>query len=197
MKWRWWRKRVVVETEPEQGSDFDEPGVKVEPAAAVEPNPLLEGREVPLGPEEREQLPLDRQHWRQRLNLKPIDIATYLLIAAVVGYILYSLVVNVVKNYQTKKEIEEAKTEIITLQIEKESLQSLLSYYNTKSYQELELRRRLLLKKPGEIVVALNGATPLSEQDTVAPTETKKELPAIWQWYDFYFKNRDPLSARK
>lgn len=142
-----------------------------------------------ISPEGSEQAPLERQAWWQQINLKTSDIVIYVLVVAFVIYTIYSLVINVYRNYQTKTEINKAKEEILTLQIEKERLQSLLSYYDTRSYQEIELRRRLLLKKPGEIVVALNGNAPLSEKDTTPENiQTKTELPPIWQWYDFYFK---------
>ena len=140
-------------------------------------------------PEEQEQISLEQQSWWQRLRVQSKDIATFGALAIVGIYLLYSVSSSVYQNYQSKKEIGAIRTNITTLELEKERLQSLLVYYNTKSYQEIELRRRLLLKKPGETVVALRGDHPLTESQ--AENDQKKPAEPAWQqWYDYYFSSR-------
>ena len=136
--------------------------------------------------EEKEDLPLERQPLLKRLRFRTRDYITYTLYVVVAVYVVYSLVASIYTNYQSQKQIKAAKANIAQLTLEKEKVNSLLTYYNTKSYQEIELRRRLLLKKPGEIVVALNGNDPLTKIFT-PEEETIQKTP--WQeWYDYYFK---------
>jgi len=134
-------------------------------------------------------MPLERQPWWKRAQLRSFDIFNLILVALVVIYILYSVVVNIYKNYQTKIEIDQAREEIVNLQLEREKLKSLLAYYETESYQEIELRRRLLLKKPGETVVALKGAEPLNVETEIEEEEAP-ESPLL-EWYDYYFSPRN------
>lgn len=138
---------------------------------------------------DQEQLPLERQSVWQRLRLQSKDIITFGVLIVFGVYLLYSLGASVVSNYHSQQEIKTATDRIAELKLEKERLQSLLVYYDTKSYQEIELRRRMLLKMPGETVIALRGDHPLTE----LTTEPKKETPPppAWrQWYDYYFGSR-------
>lgn len=137
-------------------------------------------------PDEKEQLPLTSQPWWKRLQLRSRDVINYLFLIALAIYVVYSVVINIYQNYQTKQEIAAAQAEIEQLKLEREKLKSLLAYYDTASYQEIELRRRLLLKKPGEAVVALRGAEPLSQPEQPSTSETETQPPPL-QWYDFYF----------
>ena len=81
--------------------------------------------------------------------------------------------------------------------MEKERLQSLLVYYNSKSFQEIELRRHFLLKKPDETVVALRSNQPLAGVATPEELSSKeKEAPPVsgWRlWWQFYFGSTAPI----
>ena len=141
-----------------------------------------------MQPEEKEQLPLERQPWWKRAQLRSFDIVNFTLIAMICLYVVYSAFLNIYRNYQTKLEIGKARDEITQLKLEKEKLKSLLAYYETRSYQEIELRRRLLLKKEGETVVALKGSEPLGYEPP-AEEEQTYESPLL-EWYDYYFGPR-------
>jgi len=135
---------------------------------------------------DHELLPLERQSIWQRFRVQSKDVITFGVVLAFGAYLLYSVSVSIISNYRSQQEIGAARDRIAELKLEKERLQSLLVYYDTSSYQEIELRRRLLLKKPGETVVALQGDRPL----TSLTTEEAKPPPAepAWrQWYSYYF----------
>ena len=59
------------------------------------------------------------------------------------------------KNYHIDQTTNDLRQTTENYEIENQSLNDYLAYYKSKSYQELELRRRLMLKKPGENVVLL------------------------------------------
>ena len=144
---------------------------------------------APNPPEEHEKLPLEQQSVWQRLRVQSKDVATFAVLIVVGLYLLYSAAASLVSNYKSQQEIASAQNRITELKLEKERLQSLLVYYDTKSYQEIELRRRMLLKKPGETVVALRGDHPLTEM--TADTESPAPATPAWrQWYDYYFSPR-------
>lgn len=140
-------------------------------------------------PEDQEKLPLEQQSIWQRLKVQSKDVVTFGALLIVGLYLLYSAGASLISNYQSQQEIVFAQNRIAELKLEKDRLQSLLVYYNTKSYQEIELRRRMLLKKPGETVVALRGDHPLTELTTDDQSPAPEE-PAWRQWYDYYFSPR-------
>lgn len=130
--------------------------------------------------------PLEQQSVWQRLRVQSKDIATFGVVVLVGVYLLYQVGASILGNYRSQQEIKAATDRIAELNLEKERLQSLLVYYDTQSYQEIELRRRLLLKKPGETVVALRGDHPLTKL-TTEPDAAAPSIPAWRQWYDYYF----------
>lgn len=136
--------------------------------------------------DDREQLPLEQQSVWQRLRLQSKDVITFGALLVIGLYLLYSVGASVYSNYRSQQDIKAAESRIAELKLEKERLQSLLVYYNTTSYQEIELRRRLLLKKPGETVVALRGDHPLTELSANQKIDTPA-TPAWRQWYNYYF----------
>lgn len=139
-----------------------------------------------MNTEDKEQMPLERQPLLKRLRFQAKDIVTYIIYLVLGAYILYSLGASIYTNYQSQQDIKAAEDRITELKMEKERLKSLLVYYNTKSYQEIELRRRLLLKRPGETVVALKSDKPLSQ---IFVQENEEEPKSPWQeWYEYYFK---------
>lgn len=74
---------------------------------------------------------------------------------AFVGYLLFLTFRAVNFNYQTNAKINSLNDEITLLESEQEYMQALNIYYNTDAYKELEARRKLGLKQPGETVIKI------------------------------------------
>jgi len=86
-------------------------------------------------------------------NYKDIFIAPLVLIA--LGYFIFLTQKVVAQNYATNNKIAEMQDEIDILELEKQYLANLNIYYSSDTYKELEARRKLGLKKPGEKVVRI------------------------------------------
>ena len=84
-------------------------------------------------------------------------LANYLAIGAVFAFALYSNVRIAVKNYHLRQQLADARVQIDSMKTRNEKLKLILSYYQTPSYQEVEARRRLGLKKPEETVLSVKG----------------------------------------
>lgn len=73
---------------------------------------------------------------------------------------LFAIVSNVrliIRNYHIQERIDVAKREVERLETRNQKLNLLLSYYASPSYQEVEARRRLGLKKPDETAYIVKG----------------------------------------
>lgn len=77
------------------------------------------------------------------------------------------------QNWQLRHYIWQLNEQVVTLEKQKKDLENLNLYYRSDSFRELEARKRLNLKKPGEKVVILpvSSATP-----TVTPSNFPEEL---------------------
>lgn len=112
------------------------------------------------------------------------------LMLIAIAYLLY-LIGNVSwKNYKVDKEIDKLKNEREVAQISNESAKDYLAYYKSNSYQELEIRRRLMLKKPGENVVLLpihneKDRTEIinQEKDLIEYQKQQVKLPNYYKWW--------------
>lgn len=106
-------------------------------------------------------------------------------------YTLFLLGRSVYFNYQTNQEIRALKTSIVQDKDEVENLKNLIAYYQTESFRELEARRKLGLKKPGEEVVSLpeNVSAPNLPEKQKAATilEKRFESPNYQKWWEFIF----------
>lgn len=119
-----------------------------------------------------------------------INFGNFLLFAAIV-YLIFLIGQTIWKNYQTEKVINNLQTVVEMKEIENVMNQELLAYYQSDSFREVELRRRLILKKAGEHVVLLPiriNPTPkiqsFSEQ-AIAPPEDKPPNYRLW-WQLFF-----------
>lgn len=68
-------------------------------------------------------------------------------------YVVFLLYQSVYFNYQRSQKIKTLKAEIAVLQSKQKKIESLIAYYKTDSFQELEARKKLGLIMPGEVVV--------------------------------------------
>jgi cell division protein FtsB len=116
--------------------------------------------------------------------------ASYLWLIGIAVYLAISAGQAVLRNYQSQQETKRLNAELETRKEEKERLEALVVYYNTDVYREKELRRALLLKKPGERVYALpESAVALElEQQVKKATDSidpRRALPSWRQWVDY------------
>ncbi|MBI4029729.1 septum formation initiator family protein [Candidatus Berkelbacteria bacterium] len=109
----------------------------------------------------------------------------------VLVYTLFLLGRSVYFNYQTNQEIRNLKTAISKDKDEVENLKNLIAYYQTESFKELEARRKLGLKKPGEEVVSVPeniASQSLPEKQKPATILEKGfESPNYQKWWEFVF----------
>ena len=89
----------------------------------------------------------------QKSRLKDIitKVITYLLII----YTFVMLGRSIYLNYELKKQAEDIKSEIASVENKNKNLENLILYYKSDSFREVEARKKLDLKKPGEKVVIL------------------------------------------
>jgi len=120
------------------------------------------------------------EHKRAKFNIVPI---LTLLAIFYIGFLLYQAVYF---NYQTNQQIRSLKNDLKQIDQEKAQIESLIAYYKTSTFQELEARKKLGMKAPGEKVVQVNveeTALPSAVQED----ETRKEdqRPNYLKWWDF------------
>lgn len=146
---------------------------------------------------DRERLPLEKQRWWQRAGVKPRDFFTWLILAGACFVVIWSLASSVWRNYQIREDITTANNNLSQLQLERDRLKSLLVYYNSKSFQEIELRRHFLLKRPDETVIALRSSQPLAGVATpeeLSPKTIDAPPAEGWRlWWQFYFGSAPPV----
>ena len=109
-------------------------------------------------------------------------------------FAVYSNVRLLLRNYQINKRLTEVKAETIKEETANKKLKLLIQYYQTPSYQEVEARSRLTLKKADEKVLAIkhpataeNGAlsdNPYENTKPVVPISKSN----IQLWWEYFFK---------
>ncbi len=93
------------------------------------------------------------------------------LFIVIIIYLAFILSRSLWQNYNVNQEIKELEQEVLILEERNQRLKNLVLYYQTDSYKEKEARRKLLMKMPGEKVLAL----PEVEYSHEEPEETKQE----------------------
>ncbi len=112
-----------------------------------------------------------------------------------IGFCLYLifLIGNTIwQNYNINKKAEALDEQLLMTEIENYRLRDYLEYYKSPSYQDIEIRKRLLLKKPGEKVVYLpkrdhdKSSGPLINNIIMtSQTNEKIYLPNYIKWWRF------------
>jgi len=131
-------------------------------------------------------------HRHKKLIDLLIKIGTYVFIV----YILFLLGRVLWTNFNLKESISKLHQQIAVLEQQKKDLNNLILYYQSDSFKELEARRKLGFKKPGEKVVILE----LSPSAENFPEEVEKEKKGVagkstasvkpnWRlWWEFFMK---------
>ena len=111
-----------------------------------------------------------------------------ILIVLVILYICFLLYQSLYSNYRTSQTIKSLKQDVAALEKQRGELEVLTAYYKTDSFQELEARKKLGLRMPGEKVIKVEevkeAATPVASQqkqvDSLGLQRSNWE-----QWLDF------------
>lgn len=116
------------------------------------------------------------------------QISALVILLALV-YVFFLLYQSVYFNYQRSQKIKFLKRDIVTLEEKQKKIESLIAYYKTDSFQELEARRKLGLKMPGEKVVTVevkdrksDDATKSQEKSPIAQAQVRTNFEL---WVDF------------
>lgn len=110
-------------------------------------------------------------------------------------FALYSNIRLVFHNHQLSLRLEATKADVANREIRNRKLSLLIAYYQTDSYQDMEARRRLGLKKPDEKVVAVKGVSvgddstidSASFYEDVQPSAAPPTESNLAQWGKYLF----------
>ena len=125
----------------------------------------------------------NRKPFIKRINLLSVLI---FLTLAYVGFLLYQAIYL---NYNTNQKIVLLKKEIREVEADKESLQTLIAYYQTPAFQELEARKKLGMKMPGEKVIKVEVAESPEAEVEEQESAPKDSTPNYQKWLDFISGN--------
>lgn len=114
-------------------------------------------------------------------------VSTLIILLGIL-YVLFLLYQSVYFNYQRSQNIKSIKEEIVALEGKQRKIEALIAYYKTDSFQELEARKKLGLKMPGEIVVKVdvkNQEKNYLEANHQKQDSQPKQKTNIELWGDF------------
>lgn len=123
------------------------------------------------------------------------DLLVKILLGGLLVFAVYSNISLVVHNNKLGQVLREKKTETTKQASNNKKLKLLISYYQTPSYQEVEARRRLGLKKPDETVYAVRGLPTGNTPNSTLSDNLYNDIqpsPAapktnIQQWWEYFF----------
>lgn len=118
--------------------------------------------------------------WPMRLQ----QTATFLFLL----YVLFLLGRSAWANAERNEQNTAIREQIAALETETVMLAEQIAYQQTITFKELEARRKLGIKKPGEVVIAL---PPEPDEPTILtaanPTQTSTR-DTLNAWWEYYFR---------
>ncbi len=107
---------------------------------------------------------------------------------------------EVIRKYQVEAEIEELQQEISSLEERNVELDQLITYLDSRDYEEEQARLQLGLQRPGESVVAVLGASVERDENSVSGSvlEYQPEQDATsnpQRWWDFFMKKNNIIES--
>ena len=139
-------------------------------------------------------------HLRHRyLTLNNVVIAAALMIG--MGW-AWGSIGMMQRNFALQKEVDSKKRDSLLAELEVQNLQFEQKYYQSEEYQELALRQRTGLVKPGEKVLFLPPNTERAKnEDAKAEQHTvsrpKEEMSNARQWANFLFGGNSAADHRE
>ncbi|MDP3993094.1 MAG: hypothetical protein Q8Q05_02695 [bacterium] len=121
----------------------------------------------------------------------------FMLKVLLVGLFVFAVISNInliVRNHKLGTILREKKIQTAQQTFNNSKLKLLIAYYQTPSFQEVEARRRLGLKKPDETVYTIKGLTTDTDQNPglsdnlyndiqPAPPALKTNIELWWQYF--------------
>ena len=121
-------------------------------------------------------------------------IFSFKLFVLVGVLIVVFLSINLGKEYyrehQIQKEINSLQKEIESLEKNIYKFSQLAEYYETSEYKEVEVRKRLNMKKEGEKVVIIKNLSADLDQIGIEDELNNKNLPNYMKWWNYFFASR-------
>jgi cell division protein FtsL len=115
-----------------------------------------------------------------------------LLVLAVLTYIAYTAIKVVYRKKQVQKEISSLQEEAAKIERENNDLKDKVAYFESKDFQEKEVKDKLSLQLPDENLVVVKPGLP-KEKET-GPDENSQidrsvdETPVYRKWWNYFFK---------
>jgi len=107
------------------------------------------------------------------------------LVGVVILYLLYVVGKTLYQSYQVRREVENLKNSITTMQESNKELSDKIIYYQSASYREKIARERMGLQKPGEEVIVILP----EEKPKTVEKDADDGLPNYTKWWNFFFKS--------
>lgn len=130
----------------------------------------------------------------QQISKNLVSFFQKAIIIAIIGYVLFGIGKSIWRNYQMSSKIESVKSDISEIEEKNKLLQNMIIYYQTDSYKELEARRKLGYKKPGENVLIIPElSTQNKSQNEILPpknsTNYTTPTPNFIKWWEYVIGN--------
>lgn len=122
---------------------------------------------------------------KTKFNFAPV------LILILIGYVSFLLYQAVYFNYKTTQKIRALKSDTLDLEDQKLQLEALIAYYKTDTFAELEARKKLGLKMPGEKVIKVDVLEQSQPIEDAAADLVKGPQTPNWQNWINYLSGRE------
>lgn len=102
-----------------------------------------------------------------------------------IGFLLYQ---SVYYNFQLNKEVEKLEAQITKQETEKLGFEALITYYQTSTFQQLEARRKLGMRFPGEKVVTVELVQKQTDSNEEKTTNSQgvRSVNNLELWLKFF-----------
>jgi hypothetical protein len=128
-------------------------------------------------------IPKSIRRFEEHLTLNNIVLGIAILIGA--GWFWSSLGM-MERNYALQKQLDDKEKQLIVTQLDLELAQLEQRYFRTDEFQELAVRERLGLVRPGERMLIIPPYTPKPSEDSTAESTSPNTAPSNFQqWLDF------------
>lgn len=113
-----------------------------------------------------------------------------LVTLGLIAYSVYAIGRSVYANYTVNQQIASLRAQIHQIETDIAELKNLIVYYKSDSFKEIEARRRLGMRGPGEQVVILpkpeDRTTPDGTPETVIEQQKEKDaIPNPQKWISY------------
>lgn len=111
----------------------------------------------------------------------------FYLIVLIFGVIIVNLSRGIFDLLRVEERVETAEEEVLVLQQEHESLKDELAWRSTEAFVEQEIRNKLKMAKPDEVVVMVEEDMYLEEQDQEGQSLEQEVKPNWQRWWELFY----------